>query len=108
MVGAEIGLVGYGSTDLAIQEARAILAQQGIATDYLRIKAIPFTPEVVDFIHQHKHTYVIELNRDGQMHQLLSLETPHDAGKLVSLSHIDGLPLTADWVVKALTAEEAK
>lgn len=106
--GAEIGLIGYGSTDMAIQEARAILAQKCILTDYMRIKAIPFTPEVVEFIQNHKRNYVIELNRDGQMHQLLSLETPQNAADLISLSHVDGLPLTAQWVVNGLLAKEAK
>jgi 2-oxoglutarate ferredoxin oxidoreductase subunit alpha len=103
--GAKIGLIFYGSTEPAVSEARHILAQQGIATDSMRIRAVPFTPEVVEFIGRHKRNYVIELNRDGQMHQLLSLETPQNAANLISLSHIDGLPLTADWVVKALTVK---
>jgi len=106
--GAEIGLIFYGSTEQAVCEARHILAQKGIATDSLCIKAIPFTPSVVEFIGRHKRNYVVELNRDGQMHQLLSLETPQNAANLISLSHIDGLPLTADWVVKALLKKEAK
>jgi len=104
--GAKIGLIFYGSTDQAVCEARHILAQKGIATDSMRIKAIPFTSSVVEFIGRHKRNYVIELNRDGQMHQLLSLETPQNAANLISLSHIDGLPLTADWVVKALTVKD--
>jgi 2-oxoglutarate ferredoxin oxidoreductase subunit alpha len=105
--GAEIGLIFYGSTEPAVREARHILAQKGIATDSMRIKAIPFTSEVVEFIGRHKRNYVVELNRDGQMHQLLSLETPQNAANLISLSHIDGLPLTADWVVNALTVKNA-
>jgi len=104
--GAEIGVIFFGSTEPAVCEARHILAQKGIATDSLRIKAIPFTASVVEFINRHKRNYVVELNRDGQMHQLLSLETPKNAANLISLAHIDGLPLTADWVVKALTAKE--
>jgi len=104
--GAEIGLIFYGSTDQAVREARHILANKGIATDSMRIRAIPFSPSVVEFIGRHKRNYVIELNRDGQMHQLLSLETPQNAANLISLSHIDGLPLTADWVVKALTVKK--
>jgi 2-oxoglutarate ferredoxin oxidoreductase subunit alpha len=106
MQGAEIGLIAYGSTDPAIQEARHILAEKGILTDYLRIKALPFPGEVEAFIDGHARNYVIELNRDGQMHQLLSLESPHNAVHLISLAHIDGLPLTAQWVVKALTVQE--
>lgn len=106
--GAEIGLIYYGSTDPAVQEARHILAEKGIATDSLRIKAVPFTTEVVEFVKRHKRSYVIELNRDGQMHQLLSLDTPQYAANLISLSHIDGLPMTADWIVKRLLDKEAK
>jgi 2-oxoglutarate/2-oxoacid ferredoxin oxidoreductase subunit alpha len=106
--GAEIGLIFYGSTEPAVCEARHILAQKGIATDSLRLKAVPFTPAVLEFINSHKRNYVVEQNRDGQMHQLLSLETPENAVKLISLSHIDGLPLTAEWVVKALMAKNTE
>ncbi|MFZ6027611.1 MAG: 2-oxoacid:acceptor oxidoreductase subunit alpha [Chloroflexota bacterium] len=110
--GARIGFVGYGSTDAAIQEARHHLAAQGIASDYLRLRAYPFTPEVEAFIHSHENNYVIELNRDGQMHQLLQLEYPQEVSRLVSLAHVDGLPLTARWIEDAYrshpTALEAK
>jgi 2-oxoglutarate ferredoxin oxidoreductase subunit alpha len=103
---AEIGLIFFGSTEPAICEARHLLEQKGILTDSMRIRGIPFCQEVVDFIGSHKRNYVIELNRDGQMHQLLSLETPQNAANLISLSHIDGLPLTAEWVVKAIDGKE--
>ena len=106
---AKIGIIAFGSTDPAIQEARHYLAQAGIPTDYLRMRAIPFSTQVVEFIRGHERTYVVELNRDGQLHQLLTLEVPDQATRLVSLSHIDGLPLTAKWVVNALqTAEETR
>jgi 2-oxoglutarate ferredoxin oxidoreductase subunit alpha len=106
MPGAEIGLIAYGSTDPAIQEARHILAEKGIPTDYMRIKALPFPAEVTAFIDGHARNYVVELNRDGQMHQLLSLESPQNAVHLISLAHIDGLPLTAQWVLKALSEQD--
>ena len=69
---------------------------------------MPFTAEVVKFIEQHDRIYVVELNRDGQMHQLLELETPQNASKIISLAHIDGLPLSAEWVVNGLLDKEAK
>lgn len=105
--GAEIGFVAYGSTDPAIQEARHILAQRGVAVDYMQIKAIPFSAEVGEFLARHRVNYVIELNRDGQMKQILTIEYPQYATRLVSLAHIDGLPLTARWVVEAFTEKEA-
>lgn len=108
VAGAEIGFIAYGSTDPAIQEARHILAQKGVLTDSMQIKAVPFTDEVKSFIHAHKKNYVVELNRDGQMHQLLTLAYPDQAMSLLSLAHLDGLPLTAQWVVDSFTAQEEK
>jgi 2-oxoglutarate ferredoxin oxidoreductase subunit alpha len=106
MEGAKIGLIAFGSTDPAVQEARHHLAQTGIQTDYLRVRAIPFSEQVNEFVHQHERTYIVELNRDGQLHQLLTLEIPEQAVSLISLAHIDGLPLTAKWVVNALRKVE--
>jgi 2-oxoglutarate ferredoxin oxidoreductase subunit alpha len=103
----EIGILSFGSTEPAVQEARYLLSQRGIETDFLRLRAIPFTNEVTDFIHDHDRIYVIEMNRDGQLHQLLSLEYSRDCVKLISLAHLDGLPMTARWVEEAIIAEEA-
>jgi len=104
---AEIGIIAFGSTEPAIQEARHLLRQSGIETDFLRLRAIPFTSEVSDFIHGRDRVYVVEMNRDGQLHQLLSLEYARDCAKLISLAHLDGLPLTARWVEAAIRAKEA-
>ncbi len=104
--GAEIGFIAYGSTDSAVQEARHHLAQRGIQTDYMRLRAYPFPAQVGDFIRSHARNYVIELNRDGQMHQLLSLDLPQEVSRLTSLSHLDGLPMTARWIEKAFETQE--
>jgi 2-oxoglutarate ferredoxin oxidoreductase subunit alpha len=74
----------------------------------MRIRSIPFTKQVGEFIQSHERNYVVELNRDGQLHQLLTLEIPERAASLRSLAHLDGLPLTAKWVVDAIKREEAK
>jgi 2-oxoglutarate ferredoxin oxidoreductase subunit alpha len=104
--GARVGFIAFGSTDPAIYEARHILRQQGVQTDYMQIKAVPFTTEVKEFITAHEKNYVVELNRDGQMWNLLLIDNPELANRLVSLAHIDGLPLTAKWVVDAFLAKE--
>ncbi len=103
---AEIGLVSFGSTESAILEARDRLRGEGMEIDYMRVRAIPFTTEVEDFIKGHKRIYVIEMNRDGQLHQLLSLDYPGQATNLVSLAHTDGLPLTANRVCDSILAHE--
>ena len=106
MDGARIGIIAFGSTDPAIQEARHILKQMDVFSDYLRLRAIPFTEEVREFIQNHEQCYVVELNRDGQLHQLLTLEASEWATSLISLAHLDGLPLTARWIVDAIMEKE--
>ncbi len=105
---AEIGLIGFGTTDEAIREAQDQLAAAGIPADYLRVRGIPFSQEVYDFIRAHKRVYVVELNRDGQLHQLLTINLPEEATKMVSVAHLDGLPMTARWVREQIMDREAK
>jgi 2-oxoglutarate/2-oxoacid ferredoxin oxidoreductase subunit alpha len=49
---------------------------------------------------------VVEQNRDGQMYEILQLEMPAMATKLTSLAFLDGLPLTARWIVEHLLEKE--
>jgi 2-oxoglutarate ferredoxin oxidoreductase subunit alpha len=102
----EIGLIGFGSTEPAILEARHLLMQRGIITDFMRVRAVPFTDEVAQFVASHERNYVVELNRDGQLHQLLSLEYPAEVSRLVSLAYHDGLPLTARRVEEMVLGKE--
>ena len=104
--GAEIGIIAYGTTRPAIDEARDRLAADGVPTSFLRLRALPINDEVEAFIAGHDRVYVIEMNRDGQMHILLSSELPGVATRLESLALLDGLPLTARWIVEAIRAAE--
>jgi len=83
-----------------------LLAKGGVPTDYMRVRSIPFAPEVIQFIKEHPKNYVVEISRDGQLKQLLTLETPEYATHLIQASHIDGLPLTARWVKEQILAHE--
>lgn len=104
--GVEVGLIGFGSTDPAIREAIERLEEQGIEVNYMRLRAVPFADEVVEFIKNHKRLYVIEMNTDGQMCQLLQLNDPAQAAKLVKLTHNNGLPLSARWITNSLSVHE--
>jgi 2-oxoglutarate ferredoxin oxidoreductase subunit alpha len=108
MPGAEIGIISFGSTESAIQEARAHLAKSNIPTDFMRIRAIPFTEEVGDFMINHRVNYVFEMNRDGQLNQILTLEHPERCHNVISIAYTDGLPPTACQVREAILTEEAK
>jgi 2-oxoglutarate/2-oxoacid ferredoxin oxidoreductase subunit alpha len=103
--GSRIGIIGYGSTDPAIQEARHRMEVEGLATDYLRLRAVPFSDEVARFIDEHDPVFVVEMNTDGQMRQLLQLEVPRQAGRIVGVHWNDGLPLTARWIKDAIQNE---
>ena len=106
VAGAEIGIIAYGTTEPAIREARDRLAAAGTPTSFLRLRALPIRDEVAAFIERHERVYVVELNRDGQLRTILSSELPGLATRLVPLAHLDGMPLTARWVVDALMAQE--
>ncbi len=67
---------------------------------------MPFTDEVGEFIRSYDRCYVVEMNRDGQMQQLLTLAYPEYATRLVSIAYTDGLPLTARRVADAILAKE--
>jgi len=104
--GAAAGIIAYGSSDQAVLEARDYLAEEGLKTDYLRLRALPFTDTVAKFVEGHKTIYVVEMNRDGQMKKLLQLEYPQFATRFVSIAKHDGLPLNARWVKESIQAEE--
>ena len=103
-----IGIIAFGSSDFAVRESRDQLIKEfGLETDYLRLRAFPFTPELHDFIATHQRVYVVEQNRDGQMLSLLKLDlATTDVVKLRSIRHFDGLPLDARTVTDKLVIQE--
>lgn len=100
--GADVGIIAFGTTMYAIDEARDQLAAAGIQTSFMRLRALPVNKQVKRFVERHQRVIVIELNHHGQMHNILQTELPNLAARLASLAHIDGMPLTAGWVVKKL------
>jgi 2-oxoglutarate ferredoxin oxidoreductase subunit alpha len=107
--GAKVGLLTYGSSEAAVREAHAMLKKTGdLKMDFMRMRALPLSKKVVDFIKKHERVYVIEANRDGQMCQILSASLPDQAPKLRSAAHSDGLPLTAKWVKETILTQEKK
>jgi 2-oxoglutarate ferredoxin oxidoreductase subunit alpha len=101
-----LGIVAFGSSDGAVIEARDRLAERGIFADYLRIRAFPFSEEVVDFLHDHDIIFVVEQNRDAQMRSLLMLESSDIADRLVPILHYNGMPIPSECVVKGVTAHQ--
>lgn len=100
--GARVGIIAYGSSHDAVREARDMLHAQGVATSYMRIRALPLNDEVSAFVAQYDEVYVVELNQDSQMLQLLCVHVPIHAGKLRPVNLCDGLPLTATFVLNRI------
>ncbi len=105
---SKVGIIAYGTSDFAVLESRDQLKKEhGVETDYLRIRAYPFTKEIHDFVASHDHVYIVEQNRDAQMFSLLKLDLPAaDAVKLRSIRHFNGLPIDARSVTDEFILQE--
>ena len=103
---SKVGIIAFGSSDAPIRETRDLLAQKGIPSDYLRLRALPFTTEVEEFIKTHERIYVVEQNRDGQMLDLLRAEYFEHSMKFRSVRHYDGLPIHALGILAQITEQE--
>jgi 2-oxoglutarate/2-oxoacid ferredoxin oxidoreductase subunit alpha len=103
--GSSVGLVSLGSCDGAIREALDVLKGEGVALDYMRVRAFPFSEDVEKFLAAHEVLFVVEQNRDAQFRALLTLETAVDKRKLRSLLHYDGLPVCASFIVEGVLTE---
>ncbi len=107
---SKVGILAYGTTHWAITESRdQLLAEHKLETDYLRVRAYPFSREVHEFIEKHDRVYVVEQNRDGQLASLLKLDIrPELTPRLRSICHIHGLPIDARSVTDELMMMEGK
>jgi 2-oxoglutarate ferredoxin oxidoreductase subunit alpha len=105
---SKIGIIAFGSSDFAVVESRDQLKNEyEIETDYMRLRAYPFSPAVHEFVASHERTYVVEQNRDAQMLGLLKLDLPgSEIEKLRSIRHFNGLPIDARSVTDALVESE--
>jgi 2-oxoglutarate ferredoxin oxidoreductase subunit alpha len=107
--GARVGLLAYGTTDLAIREARDLLRAAGLETDYLRLRALPLALDVVrSFVERLDRVYVVEQNRDGQMRTILrdDLGRGDLYDKLHSVLHYTGIPVSAGFICENVLAQE--
>jgi 2-oxoglutarate/2-oxoacid ferredoxin oxidoreductase subunit alpha len=103
-----VGLIAFGSTHVAVVEARARLAESGRTFDYMRIRALPLSAEVAEFVRRHERVYVVEQNRDGQMFDLIRLALPPELiDRVRSIRHYDGQPIPAEAITEPLTESEA-
>ncbi|MFY9511019.1 MAG: 2-oxoacid:acceptor oxidoreductase subunit alpha [Rubrivivax sp.] len=98
-----LGVLYFGSTAPAMDEALEALAASHIHLDAMRLRAFPFAASVRDFIASHDHVFVVEQNRDAQMRSLLVNELEIPPSWLIKVLHNDGTPITARFITQAIT-----
>jgi 2-oxoglutarate ferredoxin oxidoreductase subunit alpha len=94
----KFGAIYFGSTSVAMDEAIGALEQTGIHLDTLRLRAYPFTDEVIDFIRDHERVFLVEQNRDAQLRTMLLDTGRVDPARIVPVLHYDGTPITANFI----------
>ncbi len=99
---SRFGVIYFGSTAPALDEAVDHLFDADIDVDTLRIRGFPFHDSIGQFVDAHDKIFVVEQNRDGQLKTLLTNEISVDPDKLVSIVHYDGTPITAEFIANEL------
>src|SRR5579872_919579 len=104
---AEVTLIGWGSTQGVIEEARMQLAQQGITANQLQIRwLVPLHGEaILELLRNAKRTIIVENNYSGQFARYLRSET-----SFVADGHIrkyDGEPFMPHHIVDAVREQLA-
>jgi 2-oxoglutarate ferredoxin oxidoreductase subunit alpha len=96
------GVLYYGSTSPAMDEAIDMLEERGNRLDRMRVRAFPFHHSVAGFIAEHDFVFVVEQNRDAQLRMLMINELNLDPARLVPVVHYDGTPITARFIAGAI------
>jgi 2-oxoglutarate ferredoxin oxidoreductase subunit alpha len=104
---ARFGVIHYGSTAPAMEEALDALEDHGAVLDVMRLRAFPFHHDVSAFISRYEKVFVVEQNRDAQMRMLLINECNVDPNKLIPVLHYDGTPITARFIIREIAGRLA-
>ncbi len=96
------GVIFFGTSTYAAEEAIEMLAADGVKLDAMRPRAFPFSHSFVEFVETHERLFVIEQNRDAQFRSLMMIELGIDPAKIVSILNYDGMPITADYIYRKI------
>ncbi|MSQ20366.1 MAG: 2-oxoacid:acceptor oxidoreductase subunit alpha [Betaproteobacteria bacterium] len=103
----KLGVLYFGSTAPAMNEALDAFDVQGINVDAMRVRGFPFGEEVIEFLEDHEQVFVVEQNRDGQLRSLIMNEAATDGSKLIPILHYDGTPITARFIIGEIAEKVA-
>ncbi|HYY36373.1 MAG TPA: 2-oxoacid:acceptor oxidoreductase subunit alpha [Xanthobacteraceae bacterium] len=96
------GVIYYGSTSPAMDEAIHLIEARGHSLNRLRVRAFPFHSSVTSFVADHDFVFVVEQNRDAQLRSLIVNECSIDPVRVVPILHYDGTPITARFISRAI------
>ena len=96
------GVLFFGTSTYAAEEAVKLLNAEGITLDAMRVRSFPFGEKFVNFLNAHEKVFVIEQNRDAQFRSLMMIELGIDPKKLISVLNYDGTPITADNILEQI------
>ncbi len=89
----QVGIIYYGSMENTIQEIDDILEATGLKVSQCRLRSLPISPVVEEFVANHEQIIVLEVNRDGQLYGILRKELPINlVPRVHSVAFSDGLP----------------
>ncbi len=102
--GAEIGVIGWGSTEGPIREALGRMRAEGTKIAHLHPRVLhPLPAEKIEaFLSPLKKVIVIEENHTAQFSRHIRSNVPVNGTTFVDVNQCSGLPFTADEVYAAL------
>jgi 2-oxoglutarate ferredoxin oxidoreductase subunit alpha len=101
---SRVGVIHYGSTAAAMAEAQALLTNDNLHVDTLRIRAFPLALEIAEFMREHEHVFVVEQYRDAQMRTLMTTDLELAPSQLISILHFGGMPITARFIAREIAS----
>lgn len=99
---SKFGVIFFGTSTYSAEEALDVFSEKKIQLDAMRLRSFPFSKEVKEFIDTHDRIFLIEQNRDAQMKSLMMIEMGIESQKIISILNYDGMPITADYIVKEM------
>jgi 2-oxoglutarate/2-oxoacid ferredoxin oxidoreductase subunit alpha len=104
---ADVTLIGWGSTDGVISEARELLAEEGITANQLQIRwIVPLHGDaIVEILKNSRYTIIVENNYSGQFARYLRSETSFVPDG--NIRKYDGEPFMPHHIVEAVKEQLA-
>lgn len=106
--GADIGIIGWGSSYDPIREAQDQMKEEGVHTDFLDIAhIIPFPKERIEnFLENHETVYVVEQNYTGQFMSVIHERIGYNYD-MRPIRHYDGSFLEPGFITDAILSDSS-